>query len=144
MRIFMKKLFYACLIAISCTLANAAAQPSFRLLRNLMEPDIRMDEKFIKEQERRRLKRLGDQIYDVTAWSLPLLYDVDVVTSPTPVTAKSTPVRPGARGSPPRSHLPHTIDRVLGNVRGHMKARRKALGRGPGPVVPPGRRDQLR
>ena len=70
------------------TLAISAAQPSFRLLRNLMEPDIKMDEKFIKEQERRRQKRLGDQIYDVTAWSLPLLFDVEVVQSAVPVTAK--------------------------------------------------------
>ena len=74
------------------TLAIGAAQPSFRLLRNLMDPDIRMDEKFIKEQERRRQKRLDDQIYDVTAWSLPLLYDVELVISPAPVTARGVPV----------------------------------------------------
>jgi hypothetical protein len=74
------------------TFAIAAAQPSFRLLRNLMEPDIRMDEKFIKEQERRRQKRIGDQIYDVTAWSLPLLYDVEVVASPTPIGVRASPV----------------------------------------------------
>ena len=33
---------------------------------------VAMDEAFVKEQERRRKKRLPDQIYDVTAWSLPL------------------------------------------------------------------------
>jgi len=87
------------------TLAIAAAQPAFRLLRNLMDPDIRMDEKFLKEQERRRQKRLGDQIYDVTAWSLPLLYDVEVVTSSAPVTGRATvitadPVRPSAPLTP--------------------------------------------
>jgi hypothetical protein len=71
------------------TLAVSAAQPSFRLLRNLMEPDVKMDEKFLKEQERRRQKRLGDQIYDVTAWSLPLLYDLEVVPSATPITARA-------------------------------------------------------
>ena len=41
-------------------------------------------EAFIKEQERRREKRLGDQIYDVTAWSLPLAFDVEVVTRRSP------------------------------------------------------------
>jgi len=87
------------------TLAIAAAQPAFRLLRNLMDPDIRMDETFLKEQERRRQKRLGDQIYDVTAWSLPLLYDVEVVTSSVPVTGRATvitadPVRPSAPLAP--------------------------------------------
>jgi len=81
------------------TLAISAAQPSFRLLRNLMEPDIKMDEKFIKEQERRRQKRLGDQIYDVTAWSLPLLFDVEVVPSATPVAGRA--VRLSASGGVP-------------------------------------------
>ena len=71
------------------TLAIAAAQPAFRLLRNLMEPDIKMDETFLKEQERRRQKRLGDRIYDITAWSLPLLFDLDVVPSPSPVTSRA-------------------------------------------------------
>jgi hypothetical protein len=71
------------------TLAVSAAQPSFRLLRNLMEPDVKMDEKFLKEQERRRQKRLGDRIYDVTAWSLPLLFDVEVVPNPSPITARA-------------------------------------------------------
>jgi hypothetical protein len=57
------------------------AQPAGRLVRNLLDPDIKMDEAFIKEQDRRRKARLNDQIYDVTAWSLPLMYDVDIVAS---------------------------------------------------------------
>ena len=57
------------------------AQPAGRLARNLLDPDVKMDEAFIKEQDRRRKARLGDQIYDVTAWSLPLMYDIDVVVS---------------------------------------------------------------
>lgn len=78
------------------TYVIASAQPMFRLLRNLMESDIRMDDEFLKEQERRRQKRLGDQIYDVTAWSLPLFYDVEVVTSDRPITAKTSPVAASA------------------------------------------------
>ncbi len=54
------------------------AQPSGRLLRNLLEPDVPQPEAFVKEQDRRRKKRLGDQIYDVTAWNLPALFDVEV------------------------------------------------------------------
>ena len=57
------------------------AQPGGRLARNLLDPDIKMDEAFIKEQDRRRKARLNDQIYDVTAWSLPLMYDVEIVAS---------------------------------------------------------------
>ncbi len=53
------------------------AQPASRLVRNLLDPRVSMDEAFVKEQERRRKKRLPDEIYDVTAWSLPLVFDVE-------------------------------------------------------------------
>jgi len=78
------------------TLILPVAQPSSRLLRNIVDPAIQMDEKFLKEQERRRKKRLGDQIYDMTAWSLPLLFDLEVVTSAQPTTAKASPVSAAA------------------------------------------------
>ena len=39
-----------------------------------------MSKAFIKEQERRRERKLGDQIYDVTGWSLPLMYNLEVDT----------------------------------------------------------------
>jgi len=57
------------------------AQPAGRLARTLLDPDVKMDDAFLKEQDRRRKARLPDQIYDVTAWSLPLIFDVDVVAS---------------------------------------------------------------
>ncbi len=76
------------------------AQPSGRLIRNLLDPQTAQDDRFIKEQDRRRKLRLGDQIYDITAWSLPLVFDVEVVASPSAVTVKASPVRaandPGA------------------------------------------------
>jgi hypothetical protein len=74
------------------TLILPVAQPSSRLLRNIIDPAIQMDEKFLREQERRRKKRLGDQIYDMTAWSLPMLFDLEVVTSAQATTAKASPV----------------------------------------------------
>ena len=70
------------------------AQPAGRLARNLLEPDIKMDEAFIKEQDRRRKARLNDQIYDVTAWSLPLMYDVDVVARDSVTSVKMRDVAP--------------------------------------------------
>ncbi len=36
--------------------------------------------------------RLNDQIYDITAWNLPMLFDVELATSPTAISVKSTPV----------------------------------------------------
>ncbi len=70
----------------------AAAQPSGRLVRNLLDRETLQPESFIKEQDRRRVKRLGDQIYDVTAWSLPLAFDVEVVTADRPTQAKAAPI----------------------------------------------------
>ena len=61
------------------TLIVPLAQPAGRLARNLLDPDVKMDDAFLKEQDRRRRERLPDQIYDVTAWSLPLAFDVEVV-----------------------------------------------------------------
>jgi hypothetical protein len=36
-----------------------------------------MGDEFVKEQKRRHEKRLRDQIYDVTGWSMPLLFGID-------------------------------------------------------------------
>jgi hypothetical protein len=67
----------------------STAQPSSRLIRNLLETEVPQPEAFVREQDRRRKKRLGDQIYDLTAWSLPLVFDVDVLKSPTVVSARA-------------------------------------------------------
>jgi hypothetical protein len=72
------------------------AQPSGRLLRNLLDSHTAQDETFVREQDRRRRMRLGDQIYDITAWSLPLAYDVEIVTSGSASTARTTVVAPHA------------------------------------------------
>ena len=52
------------------------AQPRKRLIRTLLDADVPMDEEFLAEQERRRAKKIRDEIYDVTAWSLPLMMNV--------------------------------------------------------------------
>ncbi len=52
------------------------AQPGGRLLRALMDRHIEMDEKFLRRQLERNELRLADEIYDVTAWSMPLAFDV--------------------------------------------------------------------
>jgi hypothetical protein len=54
-----------------------AAQPRKRFIRTLLDAQTSLDPEFIAEQERRRKRRLPDQIYDVTGWSLPLLYNVE-------------------------------------------------------------------
>ena len=68
------------------------AQPAGRLVRNLLDLDTKQDAAFIARQEERRKRRQSDQIYDITGWSLPLVYDVEVVTSPAPITSKASRV----------------------------------------------------
>ena len=70
------------------------AQPMGRLARTLLDPHTSMGDEFIAEQDRRRKLRLQDQIYDITSWSLPLLYDVDLVVSQRATGAKTTPWTP--------------------------------------------------
>ena len=65
-------------------------QPAGRLARNLLDADISQGDEFIKEQDRRRKRGLGEQIYDVTAWSLPALYDLDVISVDRPVQPRAT------------------------------------------------------
>jgi hypothetical protein len=68
------------------------AQPTGRLIRNLLDPKTDQPADFIKRQQERRARRQPDQIYDITAWNLPHLYDVELVTSATAIDVRTTPV----------------------------------------------------
>lgn len=59
------------------TIVVSAAQPGKRLLKTLMDKNTPMDDAFLKEQVRRQSQRRDTQFYDVTGWSLPLLYGVE-------------------------------------------------------------------
>jgi hypothetical protein len=81
------------------------AQPAGRLVRNLMEPTTQMDPAFVARQQERRARGLEDEIYDVTAWSLPLVYNVEAVACGTDpavqgVAAGPELVRPGTVANP--------------------------------------------
>ncbi|MBA6390661.1 peptidase M14 [Colwellia sp. BRX10-3] len=54
------------------------AQPKGRFVRTTFTQQVDMSSAFVKEQERRRARKLDDEIYDVTGWSLPLMFDVDI------------------------------------------------------------------
>ena len=64
------------------------AQPTSRLIRNLLDRDVAMDPEFLKKQEERRARLLPDQFYDITTWSLPALFDVDCVISDVKLSGK--------------------------------------------------------
>ncbi|MCM2270168.1 MAG: hypothetical protein NDJ75_08700 [Thermoanaerobaculia bacterium] len=86
------------------TYVVSAAQPAGRLVRNLLDEHTEMDRDFVAEQERRRREHLPDQIYDVTAWSLPLLFDVECVTSAAAIVARGEAV--AAEPAPRPAALP--------------------------------------
>ncbi|EED32310.1 peptidase M14, carboxypeptidase A [gamma proteobacterium NOR5-3] len=55
-------------------------QPAKRFLRTLMDKETPMDAAFVTEQERLNDKNLPDEMYDITAWSLPLLLNIESVS----------------------------------------------------------------
>lgn len=74
-----------------------AAQPRNRLIRVLLEPSIPVPEDFLREARARVERDENPRFYDITAWSLPLLFDV------------------GGYGSADGRRLP--VEPVLGEVR---------------------------
>jgi hypothetical protein len=111
-------------------------------VRNLLDAHVPQPEAFVKEQDRRRRKRQSDQIYDVTGWSLPSLFDVEVITSAQPVGASATalPATPGTAPSalpaakvayllPWGSETPVAVNALLAaGVRVHQAGRDFAVG----------------
>ncbi len=85
--------------------AVSLAQPAGRLAHTLMEEHVPIDEPFLKEQERRRAKGLEAELYDVTAWSIPLQYNVETLScaddpsGPLELVASSA-MKPGALINP--------------------------------------------
>lgn len=69
-------------------------QPAKRLIRTLLDPDVPLAEDFIAEQESRRARNLSDQIYDVTAWSLPLMMNVRTDACNRSVSGRLVPAGP--------------------------------------------------
>ncbi len=57
------------------------AQPAGRLVRSLLDREVKMDREFVDRQLDRAKRHLGDEIYDVTAWSLPLAFGVSAVAA---------------------------------------------------------------
>ena len=60
-------------------------QPAGRLVRNLLDPETEMDAAFVQRQRERRAQRLRDEIYDITAWNMPMMWGIHYVASDRPV-----------------------------------------------------------
>lgn len=57
------------------------AQPTGRLARALLDRRVEMDRAYVERQLQRKADRFPDEIYDVTAWSLPLAWGVDCLAT---------------------------------------------------------------
>jgi len=71
------------------------AQPAKRFIRTLLDPTTPLEDGFVREQERRRKRKLRDQIYDVTGWSLPQMFNIEAVAATQASTAAFEAVKPG-------------------------------------------------
>jgi hypothetical protein len=67
-------------------------QPGGRLVSTLLGQHAPIDEEFLKEQEKRIEKHLEQQFYDLTGWSLPLLFDVECYLTESPSQVQTTEV----------------------------------------------------
>ncbi len=75
--------------------AISLAQPERRLARDVLDPQVSMDDAFLKGEEERRKQRQRSEIYDVTAWSLPLQFDVPIAAAHTAPAGNFTAVKLG-------------------------------------------------
>ena len=70
------------------------AQPAKRLIRTLLDPVTPIDQAFLAQEESRRQRKLRGEIYDVTAWSLPLMFNVEAVARSEASSGKFEPASP--------------------------------------------------
>ncbi len=76
-----------------------AAQPASTLARLLLRPHFDMDPEFLDEQRTRQSRRQRGQFYDLTAWSLPLLFGVDCHQARQACTGQLERLAPGQASS---------------------------------------------
>ncbi|MBI1966552.1 MAG: hypothetical protein HYS40_01040 [Gemmatimonadetes bacterium] len=80
------------------TFVVEAAQPAGRLLRALLEPHVPLPDPFLRRARAYVERDENPRFYDITAWSLPLLFNVAVYAT---ADARALPVAPRAEPAPP-------------------------------------------
>ncbi|MCC5914070.1 MAG: hypothetical protein JJU46_06815 [Balneolaceae bacterium] len=61
---------------VAGTFLIEASQPRMAFIRKLMEPHIQIPEEFLEEARERVERSENPRFYDITSWSLPLLYNL--------------------------------------------------------------------
>lgn len=91
----------------------ALAQPAARLARSLLDPDFDMGEDVRKRELDRKARRLNDEIYDLTAWSLPTAFGVTSLAVaqevPIPSAVDATPKAEGRVIGPERAKVGYLV-----------------------------------
>ena len=72
-------------------------QPLGRMARVLLDPSITMRPEFVELQEQRRARGEYAEVYDVTAWSLPVMFNVDAAQCRNAPGVAAEPVTPDER-----------------------------------------------
>ena len=84
-------------------LAISQAQPAARLVRALLDKNTELPREFVVKQEERRDEDLRHELYDVTAWSVPLMSGLDASLCNGPVSGDTlradAPITPVIGGS---------------------------------------------
>jgi hypothetical protein len=76
------------------------AQPQGHLAKALLEPDAELDSAFIRTELELRRTGQGNRFYDITAWSLPMVFRVRAWTTRT-LPAGGQPIARGSAGADP-------------------------------------------
>lgn len=91
-----------------------AGQPRNRLIRVLLEPHVPLPSDFLAQARRHVDRAENPRFYDITAWSLPLMFNVGAysATDPSELTASrvTAPVRPTGVGVTGRAEYAYLID----------------------------------
>ncbi len=69
-------------LAAGSTFIVPLDQPTHGLIHNLLDDHVPMADEFLQRQIARRANRQPDEIYDLTAWSQSLLWDVEAIEVP--------------------------------------------------------------
>lgn len=75
------------------------AQPAKRLLRTMLDKQVAIDPEYIANQQGRLERGLNHEIYDVTAWSLPLMFNIQMDTCQRSVAINNMQVLPAGNST---------------------------------------------
>lgn len=106
------------------TFVVEAGQPSGRLARALLEPHVPMPAEFLAVARRYVDRAENPRFYDITAWSLPLLFDVRAYSSDSPT---APPARPLAEADLAAGPVPDTSGAYAYILPGNQPASLAAL-----------------